>query len=144
MLEAVEHVQPRFLRLVVADDNDEMRRIMVSILARAFTVVDVVGCGRALVDAALAAKPDVVVSDVQMPVMNGIEAMAALRAAGWHPPFVLVTASTSDALELINRGALAVVDKTDLHAELVTRRQVRRGGLFLPVRRSPALDPMIG
>ena len=55
-----------------------------------------------------------------MPLLSGVEAMRALRAAGHTPPFVLVTTDTEDALEWINLGALAVVNKLNMDAELVT------------------------
>ncbi len=93
--------------------------MIVSILQRQFSVVQVVACGKALIEAVLNLAPDVVVSDVSMPT-SGIEAMQRLREAGCTAPFVLVTAGHADALEWMNLGALAVVDKVDLPAELVT------------------------
>ena len=92
---------------------------MVGMLQRQFTVVDAVPSGRDLVDTAMALAPDLIVSDVSMPRLSGLDAMHALRDAGRTPPFVLVTAGATQALEWINLGALAVVDKFDLDDELV-------------------------
>ncbi len=116
----MQQQQPRKLRVLVADDNDDMRRAMIGILQQAFDVVGEVASGRALVEAAPGLAPDIIVSDLQMPLLNGAEAMQALRAAGHTPPFVFVTAETEGAVELINLGALAVVHKLDMHAELLT------------------------
>lgn len=112
--------KPRKLRVLVADDNDDMRRTIVSILQEEFEVVDEAQSGLELVSLASALTPDVIVSDLAMPLLSGPEAMRAMRAAGVTPPFVLVTASTGDALQWINLGALAVVNKLDLDEELVT------------------------
>jgi CheY-like chemotaxis protein len=116
----VEHQKPRKLRVLVADDNDDIRRTIVNILREEFEVVDQAQCGLELVSLASRLAPDVIVSDLVMPLLSGLEAMRALRAAGLAPPFVLVTASTGDALQWINLGALAVVSKLDLDEELVT------------------------
>lgn len=116
----MEQQKPRKLRVLVADDNDDMRRAIVSLLQNEFEVVDEAECGLELVSLAPALAPDVIVSDVVMPQLSGLEAMRALRAAGHTPPFVLVTVGTEDALHWINLGALAVVNKLDLDEELVT------------------------
>lgn len=92
--------------------------MIVSILQRHFSVVHVVACGSALVDTVRALAPDVIVSDISMP-MSGVEAMRTLRAGGCQTPFVLVSAGAIDGLELINLGALAVLDKVDMVDELV-------------------------
>jgi CheY-like chemotaxis protein len=115
----VEHQQPRKLRVLVADDNEDIRRAIINILEEEFDVVEQAESGLELVSLALALAPDVIVSDLVMPMLSGLEAMRALRAAERMPPFVLVTASTGDALEWINLGALAVVNKLDLDQELV-------------------------
>lgn len=116
----MEHQKPGKLRVLVADDNDDMRRTIVNILREEFEVVDQAQCGLELVSLASKLAPDVIVSDLVMPLLSGLEAMRALRAAGHTPPFVLVTASTGDALQWINLGALAVVSKLDLDEELIT------------------------
>ena len=98
----MQQQQPRKLRVLVADDNDDVRRAMITILQQAFDIVGEATSGRALVAAAPALAPDVIVSDVRMPQLTGVEAMRALRAAGHTPPFVLVTTDTQNALEWIN------------------------------------------
>ena len=115
----MEQQKPRKLRVLVADDNDDVRRAIISILQREFEVVDEAESGLELVSLAQALAPDVIVSDMVMPMLSGLESMRALRTAGHTRPFVLVTVGTEDALHWINLGALAVVNKLDLDEELV-------------------------
>lgn len=86
------------LRVLVAEDDDAFRRLLASTLRRdGFEVVEARN-GRELVDhvAALVqrtAEPfDVIISDIRMPVMTGIDALAGLRAADWSTPVILITA----------------------------------------------------
>lgn len=66
-------------RVLVADDNADMREYLVRLLAPRYSVVAVPD-GRAALDAALADPPDLVVSDVMMPGLDGGQLLAALRA----------------------------------------------------------------
>jgi len=108
------------LRVLVADDNNELRDRIVELLHPVFEIVAVVSTGRALVDAAVALEPDVIVSDLMMPSLTGAEALAKLRAAGYRIPFVLQTATRGNAQAWLDMGALCVVDKIDLPSDLVT------------------------
>jgi two-component system, NarL family, response regulator DegU len=107
------------LRVVIADDSDRMREVMVRLLGAVFEVVAAVATGRDLVKATLDLKPDVVVSDISMPRLTGPGALKQLRRAGHDVPFVLVTADVLNAQGWLGFGADAVVDKRDLQAELV-------------------------
>ena len=80
------------LRVLVADDHPVNRRVIEMILGP--TGVDVVSVenGAEAVDAALAAPFDVVLMDMQMPIMDGLEATRQIRAAG-GPPVVMVSAN---------------------------------------------------
>lgn len=106
------------LRVLIADDNREMRWAMIRLLAGEFEVVGSTGDGRSLIDAVLALNPDVVVSDVSMPHLTGPEAMDVLRATGSTIPFVLVSADAGSVEDYIEWGALGFVHKMDLAYEL--------------------------
>jgi DNA-binding NarL/FixJ family response regulator len=79
------------LRIVVADDHQPMRQLLVQLLSQDFDVVDAVGNGEAVVKSAERLNPDVLVLDIAMPVMSGIAAAARLRAAGSEARIVFVT-----------------------------------------------------
>jgi DNA-binding NarL/FixJ family response regulator len=121
------------LRVLVADDNDDVRRGIVKLLDPGeFEIVAVVSSGRELVDAAVALEPHVIVSDLMMPSLTGAQALAMLRAAGYTIPFVLQTTTGRDAQAWLELGALCVVDKFDLAADLVTAvRSAAAGKVFL-------------
>ena len=120
------------LRVVVADDEEFLRRAIVRLLEDTFTIVGQVSTGRELVSAAVELRPDVIVSDLAMPLMTGIAAMEMLRATGLTPPFVLVTATEPNVHEWIARGVPAIVDKADLPLDLVAAVQsVVAGHVFL-------------
>lgn len=80
------------LRVVVADDDALVRETLRRCLAALGHEVVAVGGGLPLVDACAAAPPDVVVSDVQMPDLDGLSAAEAIRRAG-PTPVVLVSGS---------------------------------------------------
>ena len=120
------------LRVLVADDNDDLRAGIVELLDSMFEIVAAVSNGRELVNAAMALEPDVIVSDLMMPALTGAEALAMLRAAGCRIPFVLQTTTGRDARAWLDIGALCVVDKVDLPYDLVTAvRSAAAGKVFL-------------
>jgi len=108
-------------RVVLAEDHAEMAEQLRGLLAAEFDVVAVVADGQTLLRAAEAAHPDVVVSDIVMPEMDGIAATAALLAKQPNVRVVLVT--VRDELELVERGqaagALGFVSKHRAGYELV-------------------------
>jgi len=102
------------LRVLIADDNDSVRAGVGRLLKARFEVVGSVSNGRELVDAALAYSPDVIVSDLDMPSLDGLAALKVLREAGHTPPFVLLTAMEGDVRDWIDMGVIGVVHKSDL------------------------------
>ncbi len=67
-------------RILLADDHPIVAEGLQSLLAARFDVVGVVGDGQALLEAARSLEPDVVVADISMPLVNGIEATRRLAA----------------------------------------------------------------
>lgn len=107
------------LRVLVAEDHQWMRTAVVELLKSEFTVVGAVGDGQQLVDATPLLKPNIIVSDIDMPLMNGFAAMRALRAQGIEIPFVFITAMTVDGLSSsVEEHPVGFVHKEDLLDEL--------------------------
>lgn len=106
------------VRVLVADDSAQVRNAIVRLLQDTFEIVASVSSGRELVDGAIALRPEVIVSDLEMPGLTGLAAMKMLRDQGHIIPFVLLTAVVRNPHEWINMGVIAVVNKSDMHLEL--------------------------
>jgi DNA-binding NarL/FixJ family response regulator len=101
-------------RVMVADDHRRFREALVALLE--LDGFEVVGQAVDGVDAVALAKqvwPDVVVMDLSMPVMNGLDATRLVRDALPSTPVVVLTAFTGDELEraALAAGATAYVAK---------------------------------
>lgn len=87
----VEQNQGERVRVLLADDNKEMRDTVVRLLDDEFEIVGVVADGRALVAAAEKLAPDVGIIDISMPIMNGIEAAAEIKKHGSTMTIIFLT-----------------------------------------------------
>jgi two-component system chemotaxis response regulator CheB len=92
------------IRVLVVDDSIVLRRLVADALAcdPQFEVVGIAQNGRVALDRIAALDPDAVVMDIEMPEMNGIEAVRTLRRT--HPRLPVVMLST-----LTERGASAAL-----------------------------------
>ncbi|WP_122818417.1 response regulator [Nocardioides pantholopis] len=89
------------MKIVVADDSRVMRQIVIRTLRQAghggHEVLEAEN-GRQAVELVQTEKPDLVLSDWNMPEMNGIDALRVLRGAGNDIPFGFVTSEGSEAM----------------------------------------------
>ncbi|MBB2948421.1 PAS domain S-box-containing protein [Actinoplanes lutulentus] len=112
-------------RVLVADDNADMRDYLTRLLRSAGHRVTAVGDGRQALGAARADPPDLVVSDVMMPEMDGLELVAALREDGRTAgvPVLLLSARAGQeaAIEGLEAGADDYLFKPFSAAELLAR-----------------------
>jgi DNA-binding NarL/FixJ family response regulator len=87
------------IRVLIADDDDEMRKHMVVLLCRDYQIVGAVTC-KELVQTAVCTRPDVIVCDISTPRMYGLAARKKLVAQGKLIPFVFVSRESTE--EIIN------------------------------------------
>ena len=103
-------------KILVADDSRVMRQIVVRTLRQAgyggHEIVEAEN-GRDALDKALAESPDLILSDWNMPEMNGIDCLATLRAGGNQTPFGFVPSEGSDDMRAraTAAGALFLIAK---------------------------------
>jgi DNA-binding NarL/FixJ family response regulator len=112
------------LRILVADDHDILRRGLKQLLtARAgWEVCAEAKTGREAVNLAAQAKPEVVVMDISMPDLNGLEAARRIRKQLPKTEIVILTLHFSDQLvhDVVEAGARGYIMKGDAERDLVT------------------------
>lgn len=121
-------------RVLLADDHLMVAEALKSLLALDFDLVGVVEDGRAMVEAVGTLRPDVVVADVTMPHLNGIDALVRLRQRGDRVPVVFLTMhrDASFARRALDAGASGFVLKHSAPAELVSAiRAALEGKVYL-------------
>jgi DNA-binding NarL/FixJ family response regulator len=121
-------------RILLADDHQILAEGLRSLLEPEFDVVAVVADGRELVSAAREHLPDVIVADITMPSLNGIEATALLREVGVKAKVVFLTMHRDVvyARRALEAGASGFVLKHSASTELVTAvREAIRGQTYV-------------
>jgi DNA-binding NarL/FixJ family response regulator len=107
-------------RILLADDHKEMRDRVMRHLQVEFDVVEAVGDGRTLLDAAFRLNPDVCLLDISMPALNGIETAIQLKQGGSRAKVLFLTIHEDvDFLEAALRtGASGYVLKRRMASDL--------------------------
>ncbi len=115
------HRGNRRYRLVLAEDHPAMRQEIQQLLDLEFDVLRAVGDGAALVEAARELKPDAIISDIQMPELDGIEAGTAVLGHGLCAAIVVLSMYPDRHLvqTALKAGILAYVLKLDASDELI-------------------------
>lgn len=108
-------------RLLLADDHRIVAEGLRTLLAPEFDLVGIVEDGRALLEAAVRLRPDVIVADISMPQLNGIDALVQLRRENPQVRVVFLTmhAEIAYARRALEAGAAGYVLKHSATAELV-------------------------
>jgi DNA-binding NarL/FixJ family response regulator len=108
-------------RVILADDHAMFREGLALLLPPEMELVAAVSNGRELLEAARVLHPDIVVADVTMPEVGGLEALRTLRDEGLHTRFVILTVHAEPALaaEAVRAGAVGYVVKHAAGEELI-------------------------
>lgn len=133
------------LRIALADDQALIRNALAALLPELGIAVALqVGDGQALVEALASTRVDVVVSDIRMPRLSGLDAVRALRARGDTTPVLLLTTFDEPRLlaEARAAGAQGFLLKASAPEELVAAiTRLSAGGLmFAPLPALPTAD----
>jgi CheY-like chemotaxis protein len=127
------------LRVLLAEDNAINQVLAAGLLRRDGHVVTIVDTGVAAVAAAMTGDFDVVLMDVQMPELSGLDAAAAIRAheltSGAHVPIIAMTAHAMQG----DRDRCLAAGMDDYLAKPIGRDAIRRALALLATRSSAAI-----
>ena len=121
-------------KILLADDDADLLQGVQTLLEPEFEVVASVGDGYALIEAARALGPDVIVTDISMPLLSGLRAARQLKKNQPNARIVILTVHDEPQFvaEAIKIGASGYVIKRSANLDLVPAvREVLRGGSFI-------------
>lgn len=121
-------------RILLADDHKMFAQGLEALLEDEFELVGTVENGHALVDAAAKFNPDVIVADISMPMMNGLDAIRKLKEQGVTAKVIFLTMHADDRLlaEAFRCGGSGYVLKQSAGEELIMAiRQVVGGHKYV-------------
>jgi len=124
-------------RVILADDHTIVLEAFKKMLEASCEIVAAVTNGQALLEAAQRLKPDVIVADIAMPRLNGLDACEQLKAKIPNAGLILITANEDPdmAAEAIRRGASGYLLKKSASSELFEAIQrVSNGHQFITPR----------
>jgi len=125
------------LRIVIAEDSPHVLRQSISLLGLDFQIVGVAENGKSALECIRHQRPEVVVLDLQIPVLNGIEVTLELMKLNPRPAVVICSAETdSDFVEAALRaGAICYVFKIRMASDLVAAvKSASRCETFISMR----------
>jgi DNA-binding NarL/FixJ family response regulator len=121
-------------RILIADDHRLLADACKSLLEPEFQVIGIVTDGRCLVDSAVELNPDIIILDIGMPHLNGLDAGAQVkrRLPGVKLVFLTMNIEAEIASEAFRRGASAYVLKHSAADELlIAVRKAKQGLSYL-------------
>jgi CheY-like chemotaxis protein len=124
-------------KILIVEDNDKNRRLVADVLSYyGYDVIQATN-GEEAINMTREYKPDLIFMDMQMPVMDGYEATARLREAGYIAPIIALTANamSTDREKCLQAGCDDYLAKPIDRARLITlvtiyaaRQQLRQDG----------------
>ena len=121
-------------RILLADDHSIVAEGLRSLLEPEFELVGIVEDGRALITATEKLQPDVIIADISMPLLNGIEAVRQIKKTNKDVKVIFLTMhpDVTYAVSALEAGALGYVLKHSAPSELTTAvRKVLRGKTYI-------------
>ena len=109
------------IRVLVADNHSAVVKSVVRLLCKHYDVVGTVSDGRALLEAVTAIVPDVLVLDISIPIISGLEAARILKKNGFTLKIVFLTVHNDPDFVRVTReiGALGYVLKQQMSTDLL-------------------------
>jgi DNA-binding NarL/FixJ family response regulator len=117
-------------RILLADDHPNLLETVRDIIEPCFEVVGSVGNGSALLKAAAQLNPDVILTDISMPILNGIEAVKRLKESGCQSKIVFLTLHSEHEFvrACFEAGAAGYVLKTRMASDVLNAIQTALEG----------------
>ena len=108
-------------RVLLADDHSEIRERIADILEHRFDIVASVENGQKALSASLMLKPDILITDISMPILDGIQLASQLRELGYSTKIIFLTVhDDADYVEAaFSTGALGYVLKSNVATDLM-------------------------
>ena len=146
-------------RILIVDDKDMMRDSVAATLSRKGHTIVAASDGKVALEKIAQRSPDVVVTDLQMPEMNGLELLEEIRKLDEQLPVVFMTAygTVETAVSAMKLGAfdyitkpfsgeelMIAVDRAVQHASLVKENQILKAAARTTTRSRGGSHPMIG
>ena len=117
-------------RVLIADDHRMVAEGLRSLLEPEFELVEIVEDGRQLIDAAKRLAPDIIVADITMPQLNGLDAVEQIRREGCKAKIIFLTMhkDATYAARALSAGASGFVLKHSASSELLKAVRESLGG----------------
>ena len=122
------------VQILLADDHPHFSDMVETLLGSTFEIVGKVRDGQALYESAMKLKPDIIVTDISMPVLNGIDAADELQKAGCVSKIIFLTVhSDADFVRTcLAAGAFGYIVKPRVALDLVRAiNEALAGHLFI-------------
>jgi DNA-binding NarL/FixJ family response regulator len=118
------------ISLILVDDHPGVLRQAIDLLPERFEVLETLEDGMGLQTALAQFRPDILVMDITLPFLSGVELARSVRAAGFTTKIVFLTvhADSDYALEAFDAGALGYVIKPRLASDLISALDAAAAG----------------